>query len=260
MNEKLDHLGIYLILLPVPPRAAIYPDKLSEKFRAPAPGEPRLDEGLQDFYSSLREAGVDVLDLTESFLGARFKDERLGPVCCERDSHWSPRGIRLAAAEVASHIEKTGLLSQVSSGDIIRSDSTEIEYIGDLGKMLSDPGLASLTSRDSIAKVTTPSGETIMPDLQSPVMLMSDNHGLVFSAGGDMHFSGGGFPDQLACELGTRLDLISRRGSGASIRRDLARRFLQNPESPKAKKILIYCLAAHSLASSPDWKPVPLYR
>ena len=35
-----------------------------------------------------------------------------------------------------------------------------------------------------------------------PVILLADSHGLIFSAGGDMHTTGAGLGEQLAHELG----------------------------------------------------------
>ncbi len=65
--------GIELLVVPVPPKAAIYPEKVVPGFDVrtadPAPV-------LRHFYEELRAAGVDVLDLTPLFIQNR--DDKRG--------------------------------------------------------------------------------------------------------------------------------------------------------------------------------------
>ena len=44
------------------------------------------------------------------------------------------------------------------------------------------------------------------------------------------------------------------------VRRELARRFLRNPDLPATKKVVVYCFAARTLTEAAGWKPVPLKR
>ena len=63
-QKQLKARGIDLLLAPVPPKGAIYPEKLD-----PACGWTEGDPApyLHRFYEELRSAGVDVLDITETF-------------------------------------------------------------------------------------------------------------------------------------------------------------------------------------------------
>ena len=97
-KRQLDVLGIELLLVPVPPKATIFPEKISAAFTVPIP-VPRLDPDHQNFYDQLRSEGIDILDLTDLFLRERFHPE--GPLYCRTDTHWSGTGCITAAIAVA---------------------------------------------------------------------------------------------------------------------------------------------------------------
>jgi alginate O-acetyltransferase complex protein AlgJ len=261
LNKKLHELDVELILLPVPPRASIYADKLLDDVRRDANGRlARIDAGLQAFYQGLEEEGVRILDLTDAFLAARAQDDELGPVCCEQDTHWSPRGVRIAAKAVAAMIKQMDWSDRLDPANLHRTDPTQLTYVGDLVDRI--PGHVETTSFATIARVvaSADSHESVQSDRDSPIILLADSHGLVFSSGEDMHGTGGGIAEQIAYELDATIDVMARRGSGDSARRDLARRFLRNPDLPATKKVVIYCFAARTFTESTGWKPVPLKR
>ena len=97
-KAQLDSVGITLIFVPIPAKATIYPEMISEH----STGTTRTDEHHQKFYNILREHGVNVLDLTPLFLQNRFTDA--GPVYCKQDTHWSGQGCVLAADAIAKAI------------------------------------------------------------------------------------------------------------------------------------------------------------
>ena len=91
-QKQLEARGIDLLVVPVPPKAAIYPEKIL----------PGSDVGAADpapvvrrFYDELRAAGIDVLDLAPVFI--KNRGDQRGGVFCRTDSHWSGLGCMLAA-------------------------------------------------------------------------------------------------------------------------------------------------------------------
>ena len=261
LNKKLDEMGIQLILCPVPARAMIYPDKLFDHIPTDEYGIPkRSDTLLQDFYQALRDQGVTVVDVTDAFLDAR-REPQHGPVCCEQDSHWSPRGLLIAARAVAAVCKQNDSLQAPVSPAFTIQEPQPIEYVGDLVRLI--PGHQDTQSKTVIRRVTEGSSSTerIRFDTDSPVLLLSDSHGLIFSTGGDMHSTAAGFGEQLSAELGFPIDVMARRGgSGDQMRKDLARRFIRKPEYAAKKRILIYTFASRTLTESRGWKIVPLKR
>jgi alginate O-acetyltransferase complex protein AlgJ len=76
-----------------------------------------------------------------------------------------------------------------------------------------------------------------------------------------MHAAGAGLPDQLAFELGTPVDVLGVRGSGATPARvSLARRARANQEYLANKKVIVWCFGARELTQADDWKTVPLLK
>lgn len=248
---QLKKAGVALLVVPVPPRAVIYADKLP----GGEAGVPlRRDAVLQAFMAQLRSVDVAVLDLTEPFLKARAEDEKSGPVCCRTDSHWSPRGIEIASKEIAGWLATNG----VSRGELKTVVETEdVEIAGDLWRILEDDTLPKETVK--ARRVTTPDGFPLEENKDSPVLLLADSHGLVFHAGEDMLAEGGGLMDLLSAEIGGPVSLMARRGSAATtVRIDLARRMRTEPDYIKSKVAVVWCFAARELTESSGWRTVPL--
>jgi alginate O-acetyltransferase complex protein AlgJ len=269
-NEQMRRAGILLVLMPVPPRAVLYPDKLAGDDSSPDElFEPtRMDAHLQEFYRLLGEKGVLVLDITPQMLEARKRDETLGPVCCRTDSHWSPRGCALAAgilAARASEWQEKGVLPTLPGNAAgLAAETRDLEITGDLARMLeADPGAFS---EKIPAVLFVGSGEAgaqqpVKPDAASPILLMGDSHCLVFHASNDMHATGAGLLEQLAYGLTPRHtpDLLGVRGSGATTTRlDLRRRAVKSVDYLPGKKVIVWCFAARDFTESQGWRMVPV--
>jgi alginate O-acetyltransferase complex protein AlgJ len=82
-KAQLDKAGIELLLVPVPPKAVIYPDKISAF--VPSEKTPRLDVFHHEFYALLNKNGIKVLDLLPDFLTQR--DDVEGLVYCKTAKH-----------------------------------------------------------------------------------------------------------------------------------------------------------------------------
>ena len=106
-KAQLDRAGIKLIFVPIPAKATIYPEMISEHSAVKA----RTDEYHQKFYDILRAQGVNVLDLTPLFLKNRFTDA--GPVYCKQDTHWSGQGCVLAAEAIAEAIGTPAWVAEI---------------------------------------------------------------------------------------------------------------------------------------------------
>ena len=255
-HRQLKAVGVELLLMPVPPKAVIRADAVDTATPTPMP-LGRLDPDHQAFYALLRERGVDVLDLTDLFLGNR--DHAEGPLYCRQDSHWSGVGCTLAAAALATRVRERSWYSALARTRFSASwFSTEIS--GDLLPRRTD---AVQRERLRLRRVAQPveGGRpvAVAPDRGSPIVLLGDSHNLVFHAGGDMHAAGAGLPDQLALELGLAVDVVAVRGSGAtSARLSLRRRAQAEPDFWSAKRLVIWCFAAREFTEGDGWDLVPV--
>src|SRR5206468_10372648 len=100
-QQQLKQRGIDLILLPVPSKATIYPEKILPDVDLHSENAAPF---LERFYGELHSRGVDVVDLMPLFLQERANER--GPIYCKTDSHWSGFGCVLAAQTVAGRLRE----------------------------------------------------------------------------------------------------------------------------------------------------------
>jgi len=258
-NDRLKKLGIELILMPVPPKAVVYPEMVSGELKD-VKVTPRLDPQHERFYKLLGEKGVKMLDLTPLLVARRF-DNAAGELYCERDSHWSGRACVAVARAIAAEIKERPWLEGIARREFV-SETREVEITGDLARAPGD-GPAKETLPLRFVGTRTDAGLTpVAPDRESPVLLLADSHGLVFHAGGDMHARGAGLADQFARELGFAPDVLAVRGSGATAARvGLYRRGRADPATLRGKKLVIWCFSAREFTESSDgWRVLPVVK
>ena len=250
-QQQLKARGIELVMVPVPPKAAIYPEKIVPGFdlrsHDPAPV-------LRQFQEELRAAGVDVLNLAPVLIQNR--EHSRGPVFCKTDSHWSGIGCVLAAQAIAEHVRRKLPAPQVRKE--YDSDWKEVQITGDLAGLLPPderkPGPEKIAVQSVREKGT---GAAVEPDPNSPLLLLGDSHTLVYH---DFLAERAGLLDQLALELGFAPDLIGTRGSGATpVRINLYRRSLKDPGYLAKKKVVIWCFAAREFTEATEgWAKAPV--
>jgi hypothetical protein len=250
-QAQLADIGVDLLLVPVPPKAMIYPDKISADLSSqlePGTDIPRLDPAHQEFYALLRDKDVNVLDLTDVFLAQRL-DQR-GPLYCRQDTHWSGVGCVVAAREIASQVKNMPWYADIPRQSHA-SQWRETQISGDLWQALDDPDL----ERETLALRQV----EVEPDESSPVILLGDSHNLVFQSGGDMHARSSGLAAQLSLDLGLAVDLIAVRGSGATPARiNLFRRAQRDPDYWQTKKLVIWVFTAREFTHADGWRIVPI--
>jgi hypothetical protein len=250
-QKQLKARGIDLLMVPVPPKAAIYPEKILPGFNL------RTDDAaplLHRFYEELRAAGIDVLDLTPLFIQNR--EDKRGGVFCKTDSHWSGLGCTLAAQAIAENVR--GKLTAPTPQKEYVSEWKESQISGDLVSLLPPdspkPGPEKIAVRSVSDKGTS---AAVQPDANSPLLLLGDSHTLVFH---DFLAERAGLVDQLAQELGFAPDLIGTRGSGATpVRINLYRHNLKDPGYLAKKKVVVWCFAAREFTeASEGWARAPI--
>lgn len=254
VHRALDALGVRLLLVPVPPKAIVYADALAAGIARRPP--PRLDAHVQRFYATLREAGVDVLDLTDTFLDERRTVSE--SLYCRRDTHWSGAGVVAAGRAIAAWIRASEFhLPPARSFD---EEWREVAIVGDLQRLSGRSDFPPERVRVRAVGERGPDGlSAVEPDAASPVLLVGDSHTLVFHAGGDLHATRAGLPDQLARELGLAVDIAGVRGAGSTAAWvDVARRARRDARYLPGKRVVIWCFAAREFTEGDGWRRVPL--
>jgi hypothetical protein len=249
-HEQLKKRGIDLLLMPVPPKAAIYPEKILPD--VDLHGETAAPY-LARFYDELRKREIDVVDLSPVFLQNRASEH--GPVFCKTDTHWSGFGCVLAAQTIKDKIHEK-LAGQPRKD--YAAEWKDITIKGDLGDLVG-PNTKKLEPEKIAVRTISDkgTGAAINPDLNSPLLIIGDSHTLVFH---DFLAEKSGLLDQLAYETGVAPDLIGTRGSGAtSVRISLYRRARKDPGYLAKKKMIVWCFAAREFTESDQgWDKVPV--
>lgn len=240
--KALKELGVELMIVAVPLKAAIYPEKLSSDLSLSdvPPMKPWLDQ--------VAAAGVSVVDLDALFRKHRadHPDEIL---YCATDSHWSPLGAQLAAAAVAAKWKDHPALAQNAKGSFKRSAPAPFQFHGDL---LTDEEKATEPPETLPLTQIEPKTEG-----RSPVLVIGDSHCQIFRTGGPMLASDGGFIDHLAHDLGMQVEDISSQSSGADQpRSDIARRTVKEPDFWNSRKIVVWLFTAREFTQG-KWRVLP---
>ncbi|MEY2505566.1 MAG: alginate O-acetyltransferase complex protein AlgJ [Verrucomicrobiota bacterium] len=252
-QEQLKARGIELLLVPVPPKAAVYPEKIVTGYNVAA-SDPA--PSLHRFYQELTAAGVNVLDLTATLVQNR--DHPKGPVFCKTDSHWSGVGCVLAAQAIAEKVR--GKIQKPAAAKEYVAEWKEAEREGDLASLVARDGRKSLPEKIAIQSVSEKgTGAAVQDDANSPLLLLGDSHTLIYH---DREFLPvrAGLVDQLALQLGIAPDLIGTSGSGATpVRISLYRRSVKDPGYLAKKKVVVWCFAAREFTEATEgWAKVPV--
>jgi alginate O-acetyltransferase complex protein AlgJ len=250
-RDQLKQRGIELLVVPVPPKPAIYADKLVTAEHSA--GETATGE-LEQFYADLKGHDVHVVDLAKTFLAAR-EGSGHGGMFCKTDTHWSGAGCLLAAQSIAS--EARQLMKELHGNAQFNAEWKQVEITGDLvGLLPNDTTKPPPEKIDIHSVVSKDSGQPVQADPHSPVLLLGDSHTLVYH---DFHAHDAGLLDQLAEQFGFAPDLIGTRGSGATaVRTALYRRSHRDPNYLKTKKLVIWCFAAREFTEADGWAQLPI--
>ena len=114
VHERLAILGIRLLVVPVPSKSMVYPDKLPSSVTA----HPELHE---TFLSQLHARDIACVNLLQALNNERAQHR----VFCKTDTHWTPHGARRAAEEIA---RASGLMiSEDQRSTVLREDEPTID-------------------------------------------------------------------------------------------------------------------------------------
>jgi alginate O-acetyltransferase complex protein AlgJ len=198
----------------------------------------------------LSDAGVGVVDLLPVFLAARAGEE---PLYMPQDTHWTNRGVRLAARAIAAAARQRPDVDGLPV-DTVEYGIREVTCTraGDIGEMLTEEERSGYRPMKLAARqVLTPGGQPYVDDPQSPLVVLGDSFTGVFQLEDCKH---AGLSAHLARELGMPVDLIMAQGSGPKIRGQFARR---GHDAVSAKKLVIWTVVSRDLYNYwAPWEPI----
>lgn len=238
-KRELEALGVDFLFVPVPTKVEVYPEKL---------GADGLDQQIVNPYSrkfllSLSKAGVEVVDLLPLFLEAKGAKNATEPLFQRQDTHWTDRGLRLAAEKLSARIKKYPWYAALArQGRTFSERETKFTRFGDLQSRLPESEQKKYTPETLIAhQVLGPDQQLYDDDADSPVVLLSDSFGGVYELTDAEH---AGVSAHVARGISYPLDLVMSYGGGPNVRQKLLRR---GREALGTKKLVIWMMTARDL-------------
>jgi alginate O-acetyltransferase complex protein AlgJ len=246
---QLRERGIQLILLPVPDKAAIYPEKLWPGYDAGQPAPENASFGR--FKREMRAQGVLVFDPTELFLDAKASSPE--PLYVPTDTHWTPRCAQLCAQALAAWIKGCVPLPERPAEKYSIKNSTASSP-RDLVNLLGLPTTQDLYNFPQlpVREVHEAAGAYARPKLAADVLILGDSYS------GSYAQCGASFGAQLAFELRRPIDNVAVPNGGSWGARFKLRDLMAKGEDHLAgKKLVIWEFAARDLSSG-NWMPCRL--
>jgi len=252
-RDQLERRGIKLLVVPVPGKASVYPDRLTHRA---ARDDAPLGSPTADVIDKLRDKGVETVDLFTVL--RRFRDsadrQAYGSTYLAHDTHWSPWGVRVAAKAIADRI---GQLAWVPLGDMVyQRKEVEIGRGGDIVRMMQLPDHGRFYAAEPLRCqqiVRSSDSSVYRDDPHSPVLLLGDSFSRIYQRDEP---GSAGLIAQLAYELKMPLaSIVNDGGASTLVRQQLARR----PELMKGKKLVIWQFAERDIRFGTEgWQVVPL--
>lgn len=230
LSDQLAERDILLLVLPVPGKASIYPDRLTVRGEE-LPSPP--NHHTRHLIDELRNDGIEVLDLTAIFAQARGAAGE-PDLYLTQDTHWSPHGVRNAARMVASRLLALGWIERGTTDYTLAP--VEIQRHGDIVRMMQSPPLERLLPTEELPTevVRDENGEPYADASDSQVLILGDSFLLIYE---EDQPGSAGLRAHLAREIGFPLaSIVNAGGASTLVRQQLSR----TPEILEGKRVVIW--------------------
>lgn len=222
-KDRLEARGIKLLVVPIPGKPSIYPEMLVSGI-AGQPRSPTLDL-LED----MKGRGFQVVDIFTPLLAAKMAAKASGKagLYLERDTHWTPEGMEVAADAIAAAIQAQGLPpdAQAAPGDRYRAGEKEVDRWGDIAEMTKVPERRKIWSVEKVkARPVTDlaTGKPYADDPGSPILWLGDSFSRIYQTDEPR---AAGIIAHVAMRLNRPLaSVVNDGGASTVVRQQLARK------------------------------------
>jgi len=294
-RDQLQERGIELLVMPVPGKPSVYPDRLTRRV---AGQESDFHSPTETLLQELQHRSVAAVDLFTVFREARSRRSgatNASALYLATDTHWTPAGAQLAAEHVAARLRE---LAWVSGGGYeFHLQPVRVKRWGDVLEMMQIPGAREAYGAEVVEclQVADPRLGLLVPTAsdrpgtyrhparKSTVLVLGDSFSRIYQyaepqslgelAGppneamakamtrqGSKRLLPGsaGFVAHLARALQAPVDAIVSDG-GAST--DVRRKLSTDPEILEGKRVVVWEFVERDIAlGSQGWEDVPLPR
>lgn len=249
-SNQLREQGIELLVVPVPVKPSIHPEKLTSNDVA----KPLTNRSWEDFLRQLNNSNVEVFD-SRGIL-AEYAQKH-GAAYLTTDTHWLPGAMDEVAKELAVFIQQR--FPKVAGIEEYETQPKKIEAEGDVSRMLTlSNGTSHHLQTVEIHQVVNAESEFWQPTRDAEVLLLGDSFTNIYSASGLGWGMNAGFAEHVSYHLRAPLDLIAKNDSGAYVTREaLSQDLARGRDRLDGKKLVIWEFAERELSLG-DWKIVDL--
>jgi alginate O-acetyltransferase complex protein AlgJ len=254
-KKALEARGVDFLFVPVPTKEEVFPEEIDARAQGFAgrvvnPYERKL-------LADLGAAGVETIDLLPAFLAAREPDKVERELIFQhQDTHWTDRGLRLAADLIAARIKQYPWYADYARAlpKKLHAQATTFSRHGDLVSRLPAAERRKYKPESLAAhQVLEADGTPYDDDPASPVVVLGDSFTGVYEL---MDAEHAGVSAHLALRLGAPVDLVMSYGGGPNVRQKLLRRGV---EALGMKKLVVWIMTARDLYNYfEEWKPLDL--
>ena len=249
-HDALDERGVGLILLPVPVKPGVHPDKLRSKDFKDKGGAVIRARGFSFWRDALEKHGCAIFDAAPAL--SKIREEH-GAAYLKGDTHWTPEAMDAVAAALAS--EPQYVLEPLDTASPpVESAPHEVTNAGDTAMMLALPDTHELRTPETVEVRPI----EFAKDVAADVVLLGDSFSNIYSLEGMGWGADAGLAERLAFHLGRPVNAFIRNDGGAWGSRE---RFLQalarGQTSLKGVKAVIWQFSERELAHG-DWKEMSL--
>ena len=242
--------GAALVVVSVPAKSAVYPEKLTGSGDSELQRQPQVVAALKE----LTDTGAQVLDLGPVLHGLKTSDASEGFVFAPQSALWTPRGMAQSAFAAAGFIQQqpgyADLPLQPSLAVMVPATGAATQE--DLVTALESPRIQSRYTAQTVPLIrllTAAKKEPLASDPASPVVLLGDRSVSLYDDPALGHPGDGlppgqpisaGFAQHLAWHLSTALE-VHTAGSGQAAAKDW---LAAKPEAErKSKRLIVWVLA-----------------
>ena len=177
-RDQLKAKGVELLVVVTPGKPSIYPERLtggdSDASRDAAAAGNVADHansiGLQShgkkILDSLTRAGFNTVDLYTPLLAAKSRDSVEGALYLNDDTHWTPRGAELAAAEIAAAVNRLESDGKIKLKELQKhaDGSYPLSFVAkdSIADRMGDVGEMSGLNKFGVFKVQKVTGHVVM--------------------------------------------------------------------------------------------------
>ncbi len=246
-RDELSARGIHLVLLPVPVKHGVHPERFSARA---AGGTVLRNRDWPAFVRALDQAGVEWVDPAPALLAAAAAH---GAAYLRTDTHWRPEAMEAVAALVADRLAAR-LPSTKDPGWMAGRET--VTNLGDLAVMLNTGEAARWPAPEvaEIRPVRSADGRPWTPDRAADVLVLGDSFCNVFALDSMGWGRSAGFAEHLSLRLGRPVDRMVRNDAGAFATRSmLVNEAARNPARLAGKRVVVWQFSERELLRG-DWK------